>query len=128
VFTWLWNFVKFAKVQHFNHNWLRPLSSFHYHTSPSVVWRSGRWRLPFILFSQVKQALDECNMLVNIIRGQSHDIAAVMKGEVRWLQVHFKNITNNKYTKYVPSAPHSLNLWEKKLPPQCLKLLTTLVR
>jgi hypothetical protein len=61
-----------------------------------------------ILFNQVKQAPDECNILVNNIRGQSHDSAAVMKGEVKWLQERFKN--TNKYTKYVPSAPHYLNL------------------
>ena len=51
-------------------------------------------------------------MLVNNIRGQSHDSAAVMKGEVKWLQELFKNI--NKYTKYVPSVPHSLNLMVEK--------------
>jgi len=53
-------------------------------------------------------------MLENNIRGQSHDSAAVMKGAVRWLQVLFKNIPNNKYTKYVPSAPNYFNLMGEK--------------
>jgi hypothetical protein len=67
---------------------------------------------PLILFNQVKQALSECNILTNNIRGQSHDSAAVMKGEVKWLQELFINIS--KYIKHVPSAPNSLKLMGEK--------------
>jgi len=57
-------------------------------------------------------------MLVNNIRSQSHDSAAVMKGEVKWLQELFKNIS--KYTKHVPSAPHSLKLRGEKAASRVL--------
>ena len=74
------------------------------------------------LATTVLKFLNECDIDINNLRGQSYDNAANMLGCYNRLQVHICQI--NPFAHYIPCAAHSLNLVGVSAAETCVKALS----
>ena len=89
------------------------------------------WFLTFIptesqrgeaLATTVLKFLNECDIDIKNLRGQSYDNAANMSGCYNGLQAHICQI--NPLAHYIPCAKHSLNLVGVSAAETCVKALS----